>query len=340
MKINKTLLLIFAIAGMLPPLVFRIIRLYQGEDFGTLGSLAKSLLTSTLTTVVISYGVVSVLFWLQQKHPWKEGITKRLFLEIVFTTLTACTLIVILSLGTHFTINPKENLQKSIFEDLIVAIIMNFVLVAITEGIFFFREWKNTEVEAERFKKESIKAQFESLKNQVNPHFLFNSLNTLSSLIDHDRAMSKEFLDDLSDIYRYVLQHRDEELVTLKEELDFIASFTRLLKKRHGQGVFFQINILENDQIKGIPPMTLQLLVENAVKHNIASKKKPLKVEVFSQDNKLTVRNNLQRKKEVFSTGVGLENIKNRYAFLVDESIEVRETQNSFEVILPLIVFT
>lgn len=157
-------------------------------------------------------------------------------------------------------------------------------MVAITEGIFFFKQWKESTIEAERFKKESIRAQLESLKTQVNPHFLFNSLNTLSGLIDHDKDLSKEFVDDLSTVYRYVLQHKDEEIVCIETELDFIHSYSQLLKKRHGDRIAFHFNVDKSDWSCGIPPMTLQLLVENAAKHNIASRKKPLKIEVFSMD--------------------------------------------------------
>ena len=336
MKLNRTLLIIFALAGMLPPLFFRAIDWYQGDPLSGWLTFSKTLFTSVLTTVTISCGVVSVMVWLQKNHPWRKGVLKRLFLEISLTTATACMLVVVLT----FVLLPftqHQDLKTSIFNFLIVAVIMNFVLVAITEGIFFFRQWRESAIEAERFKKESIRAQLESLKNQVNPHFLFNSLNTLSSLIDHDKDMSKEFLDDLSAVYRYVLQHRDEEVVTLKTELDFIRSFSQLLKKRHGDRVAFHFNVKREELQQGIPPMTLQLLVENAVKHNVASRKKPLKVEVFSQDGKLVVRNNLQRKNNINSTGVGLANIKSRYQYLSDQTIEVTENETFFEVKVPII---
>ena len=289
-----------------------------------------------MTTVTISVGVVQVLIWLQKRYPWSQGIAKRLALEIILTFSTAFLLITLLTILLQ-PLTQHADLKSAIFNHLVVALILNFVLVAITEGIFFFNQWNKSTVEAERFKKESIRAQLESLKNQVNPHFLFNSLNTLSSLIDHDKDMSKEFLDDLSSVYRYVLQHKDEEVVTLKTELDFIKSFTQLLKKRHGDRIAFHFNINEEDLRKGIPPMTLQLLVENAVKHNIASRKKPLTVEVFSQEKRLIVRNNLQLKKEVKSTGVGLENIRNRYQYLIESDIDVIKDEKYFIVSVPII---
>ena len=336
MKLNRALLIIFAVAGMLPPMIFKIIDWYRGMPMGNWLGFSKTILVSVITTVTISCGVVQVMIWLQKNHPWRQGVFKRLFLELFLTTLTACTLIVLLTF-LMLPITQLKNLQSAIFNYLIVALVMNFVLVAITEGIFFFKQWKNAAVEAERFKKESIRSQLESLKSQVNPHFLFNSLTTLSGLIDQDKNLSKEFLDDLSKVYRYVLQHQEEEVVPLKTELDFIQSFTQLLKKRHGDRVAFHFNVSDKDFEKGIPPMTLQLLVENAVKHNIASKKRPLKVEVFNQNGWLVVRNNLQRKKQVNSTGKGLENIRKRYKYLTEKKIEISENDQFFEIKIPTI---
>ena len=336
MELNRKLLTIFALAGLLPPIVFRFWSWYNGNPLPSFGGFSFSLLTSVITTVTISAGVVSVMNWLQKKHPWDKGILKRLALEVSLTTLMAFSLVTILLLLSHL-LQPKRDLVQAIFDHLLIAFIMNAVLVATTEGVFFFRQWKRSTLETERFKKESIRAQFESLKNQVNPHFLFNSLNTLSSMIDVDQKQSKEFLDNLSQVYRYVLQHKDEELVPLKEELDFIYAFTQLLKKRHGERVAFHFNIPKENLNKGMPPMTLQLLVENAVKHNVASRKRPLKVEIYSKDDQLSIRNNLQLKKNVQSSGIGLENIKKRYRFLIGEDISIQKTDSLFEVSVPLI---
>lgn len=341
MNWSRSLFLVFAIAGAIPPLVFRAIDWYHDRPLSYGWDFAQSILISVLTTLTISIGVVSVINWLQKKYPWNEGVFIRLFLEISLTTATSLFLITAITVLTHITFLPKKNLQESIFNYMIVALIMNFVLVAITEGIFFFKKWKNSAVEAERFKKESIQAQFQSLKNQVNPHFLFNSLNTLSSLIDYDKDLSKEFLDDLSTVYRYVLQHKDEEIVHLQTEVNFIHSFVRLLKKRHGHSVSFHFNILQQDLQKGVPPMTLQLLVENAIKHNIASRKKPLTVEIFSQDQMLVIRNNWQPKKEgVVSTGVGLKNVSSRYSYLINRDIQVQQDDQHYQIHIPLIIFS
>ncbi len=336
MKLNRTLIIVFVVAGMLPPMFFRLIGAYNGKPFGTFHDVLIHLLISVTMTVVISSGVVSVLIWLHKRFPWKNGIFKRLSLELVLTTLTACALVTLITLFLH-VIGLNKDLKNGIFSNLGVAVVLNFMLVAITEGIFFFQQWKQSAVEAEQFKKESIKAQFETLKNQVNPHFLFNSLNTLSGLIDMDKELSKGFVDNLSQVYRYVLQNKDEELVLLKTEYNFIQAFIQLLIKRHGNRIDFEFDIKKKDLKKYVPPMSLQLLVENAVKHNVASRKKPLKIKILSDGNSLIVQNNLQRKKVLNSTGIGLNNIRNRYQFLTDKPIEIIENENTFEVKIPLI---
>ena len=338
LKLNKTMILVFVLIGMLPPVFFRVISIYQGEAVGPISSLLITMITSVLMTVIISYGVVSVMIWLQRNHPWKNGIIKRLILEIVLTYFTACILIIAISLILK-PIYIQGDVSSTLFRYVILALIMNTLLVAITEGIFFFEQWRNSVISAERFKKESVKAQLESLKNQVNPHFLFNSLNTLSSLIDEDKELSKEFVDDLSSVYRYVLKHKDEEVVTVKSELDFIHSFTSLLKRRHGDRIHFHYDIDIDQYNKGVPPMALQLLVENAVKHNIASKNRPLTVEIFSANNQLVVRNNLQKKSNVKSNGIGLKNIQQRYDFLGDENISISRSEQYFQVALPTFTF-
>ncbi len=336
MKFNRTLFIIFALAGLLPPLAFRIIGWYNGNELGSFSDFIPTLLISSFTTVTISYGVVSMLFWLQKNYPWSESLIKRLFLEIFLTTFTACGIIVILTI-IHHIIDPIEDLKSTIVRYTFIAIIMNFVLVTLTEGIFFFRQWRDSVIEAERYKRDSITAQFESLKNQVNPHFLFNSLNTLSGLIDKDKEMSKDFLDNLASVYRYVLEHKDEEIVTIQTELEFIDAYVQLLKKRHGDKISFNISINGNVMNRAIPPISLQMLVENAVKHNVASRKKPLTIEIYDSNNYLVVRNNLQTKNYVKSTGVGLDNIKSRYEYLGDRNIEINKNESYFEIRIPLL---
>ena len=337
MKLPRGLILVFAIAGMLPPLFFRAVNWYNGDVLSSWPSFLGNMLTSVATTVLVSVGVVRVMIWLHDHYPWQKGILRRLFLEIVLTTTTAVSLIVLITLFSHL-LQPKQDLLSALFRYSLVAIVLNFFLVALTEGVFFFRSWRESSLESERFQKESARAQLESLKNQVNPHFLFNSLNTLSSMIDVDQDQSKAFVDNLSQVYRYVLQHEKEEVVSLRTELDFIQAYAHLLKRRHGERIRFHFNVPPAAMDKGLPPLTLQLLVENAVKHNVASRQRPLHIEVFTAEDQLCVRNDLQSRRTVApSTGIGLKNIQERYQFLVQRPIEVIKTEQHFEVRVPLI---
>ncbi len=194
-------------------------------------------------------------------------------------------------------------------------------------------------MEKEKLERENIQSQLEGLKNQVNPHFLFNSLNTLTYIIPEDQNLAVRFVQQLSKVYRYILEIRDRKLICLSEELAFLDAYVFLLKDRFGENFKIDINIPESYLNLKVVPLSLQILMENAIKHNIISALKPLRVEVFIENNlKLIVKNNLQKKNHVMnSTKVGLQNIKNRYSFFSDQKVEVFATTDSFVVSIPLI---
>jgi two-component system LytT family sensor kinase len=202
------------------------------------------------------------------------------------------------------------------------------------------RRLEDVQVRAERLEKENVQAQFAALKSQVNPHFLFNSLSILSSLVHADAELSEKFIDQLSRAYRYILEQKDNERVLLKTELEFIQAYRFLLNIRFENKFDVVINVPEADQTRySIAPLTLQLLVENAVKHNRMSTKEPLKVHIKLDDDCLVVENNLQpRPKSENSTGVGLENIITRYALLTDQPVWVGESDGHFVVKIPLLL--
>ncbi|QMW04441.1 sensor histidine kinase [Spirosoma foliorum] len=202
------------------------------------------------------------------------------------------------------------------------------------------RRLEEIQVRAERLEKENVQAQFAALKSQVNPHFLFNSLSILSSLVHADAELSEKFIDQLSRAYRYILEQKDNERVLLKTELEFIQAYRFLLNIRFENKFDVIINVPEADLTRySIAPLTLQLLVENAVKHNRMSVKEPLKVHIQLEDDCLVVRNNLQpRPQSETSTGVGLQNIITRYAMLTEESVWVGESDGSFVVKIPLLL--
>ena len=213
------------------------------------------------------------------------------------------------------------------------------LLLAIYEVAYHFALLRHTERERDRLEKEKLQAELQQLKGIVNPHFLFNNLNSLSSLISENPVQAEEFLDELTKVFRYLLRNNETELTTLAQELEFMASYYHLLQTRYGKAVSLQVKIDLGFQSFLLPPLTLQLLVENAVKHNRIDKEHPLAIELFSEgDHKLVVRNNISLKKQtVESTGIGLRSIHSRYRILGEESPVIRKDEDYFAVIISLI---
>jgi len=218
----------------------------------------------------------------------------------------------------------------------IMAMLMAYYLAANRRG---YNQFAQLRIKAEELGKEAAQAQFSALRNQVNPHFLFNSLSILSSLVEVDAKLSVQFINRLSKAYRYILEQRDAERVPLRTELDFIDSYTFLLRIRFDERLQVHINVTEGDRDRfQIAPLTLQLLVENAVKHNRMSDEEPLIVTIDRQDDYLRVTNPLQpRPRMEESTGVGLTNIVNRYRLLSDKPVWVGESEGAFVVKIPLL---
>jgi two-component system, LytTR family, sensor kinase len=203
-----------------------------------------------------------------------------------------------------------------------------------------YQRMRDVETKAQRLEKENAQAQLAALKNQVNPHFLFNSLSILSSLVQLDPDLSEKFIDQLSRAYRYILEQKDNERILLKTELDFIQSYTFLLKIRFDEKFDLQLNVPHDLRTRfSVAPLTLQLLVENAVKHNRMSAREPLTVTVLVEGDCLVVSNPIQLRPqaELSSTGVGLENIINRYALLTDRPVWIGEQDGAFVVKIPLL---
>jgi hypothetical protein len=200
---------------------------------------------------------------------------------------------------------------------------------------------RQMEIQAEQLKKENALAQFNALKNQISPHFLFNSLSILSSLVHVDANLSEKFIDQLSKAYRYILEQQDNDTVYLKTELEFIESYAFLLKIRFENKFDVKIFITEQEAEKyRVAPLTLQLLIENCVKHNRMSEKEPLTVTILRKDDYLVVRNPIRPRSEIeriTSTGIGLANIKNRYQLLTKSPVQIDRDEELFTVKIPLI---
>lgn len=220
-----------------------------------------------------------------------------------------------------------------------------FFVTVISLVIFYFynttlisNNWIRTIEKNEELKRENLLAKYEALKNQVNPHFLFNSLNTLAGVVEQKPEMATSFIKKLSDIYRYVLEQNDKEIVSIQIEMKFVEDYIFLSKMRFGEALIFK-PVLPADCNIHIVPLGLQMLVENAIKHNIISDEMPLKIELVVEDGFVIVKNNIQKKKTVVSEGepLGLENLKKRYAYLSDSAMQVITSENEFIAKLPVI---
>ncbi|MEO6668752.1 MAG: histidine kinase [Ferruginibacter sp.] len=222
---------------------------------------------------------------------------------------------------------------------LLVGFSINLIFETLYEADYMLEKYKESVQEKETFRELSVSQEFDALKSQVNPHFLFNCFNTLSSLITEDKNKAEIFLDELSKVYRYLLRSNEDGLSTLEKEVKFIKSYFRLLQTRHGDAVQLNIQVDKRYEPYLLPSLSLQLLVENVVKHNVLSKTDPQVIDIFTTaGNKLVVNNNLRRRTiKAPSNKVGLENIKAKYLLLKQAGFQVMEDGKNFTVVLPLI---
>ena len=265
--------------------------------------------------------------------------TSRLIFQFFWCSIVAVILQVFYSLIPDFWHVWGINYS---FEEHISNVLIGFFflipILGIYETVYFYRKWREKMEETAKLKKEHVELQFDLLKSQINPHFLFNSLNTLSSLIHESPLQANLFLEELATVYRYLLRNNNKELCTVREEIIFILAYFHLLKTRYSEMIKLNISVDREHYFKKIPSLSLQLLVENAVKHNVVSVAKPLNINIFYENNLLVVENNLQKKKiQISSNHVGLDNIISKYELLGNAKMEIICTESHFKVCLPLI---
>ncbi|PKA84183.1 histidine kinase [Ulvibacter sp. MAR_2010_11] len=276
--------------------------------------------------------------YLDKKYPWFYFPRKRIFIQLGIIILWT-----LISIGLPFVAWYYINDQSFIFDKAPVIVfiasivfLLGFIGVSIAKN--FFTEWNVSLLRAEHYKQEKLKADYRVLQNQVNPHFLFNSLNVLISEIKHNPTNAEDFTRKLSKVYRYVLQSKNHDLISLKKELEFIDSFIFLHKVRIGDALEYVVNISDEIVQMQIPPLTLQILIENAIKHNIANEENVLKISIESgSDNKLIVSNNLQIIDTVDSTYTGLSNLSKRFELLKKDGFTYGKQEEKFVVTIPLI---
>ena len=301
-------------------------------------------LISGMYTFFIGLGNGFLNDYLDSKFSWTDETRKRTIAAIVGTLLMNIALVYFCNY-LNFIVIQGKNPEKFFNGEMnfINWFFINFAIMisAIGHARGFMAAWKNStkkEVVEQKLIAKSANAQFESLKNQLDPHFLFNSLNVLDSLIEENPVQAQRFTNSMSKIYRYVLEQKDKELVSVEEEIDFAKTYCELLKTRFEDAVTFDFNISEEDKKGFVVPLSLQLLLENSIKHNFATSSKPLNIKIFTEKGNLIIENNLQtRELPNTSTGVGLANIVSRYNLLTERNVFVEKSEAFFRVKLPIL---
>jgi hypothetical protein len=299
---------------------------------------SKVLIMTFLNCIVIWEGCRQLFILLRRRFPSYNLTKRRLMYQgaaiLLFTLAVAMFMNWVCGIFW-----PNDPTPASVFEDFVKAIIPTVCVTLVYESVYFFEEWKNNVKKTESLARENVQSQLDALRNQLDPHFLFNSHNTLASLIDFENVEAQQYLERLSDVYRYVLVSRDKNTVTLEEEITFLDAYVYLNKVRFRDNLQVVKEISPAAYQQQVAPLSLQMLVENAIKHNVVSKERPLQIRIVQEDDTyLSVVNNVQEK-TIFekSTKVGLQNITNRYMLLSDRQVEVSRGSDEFKVRIPLL---
>jgi sensor histidine kinase YesM len=314
--------------------------LFKGRLFTDADVWIYSMPVIYLQGLVSWYLHVAVMHWLRIRLPRIRQTRLRLLLlsaSHLFLTCFTFTALFLLYDATHFLGYVLE--REQLFASLLLAIAVTLVATTLWEADYTFKQLKDRKAQKEELYQLTLQQEFDTLKNQVNPHFLFNCFNTLSSLITEDPKQAEAFLNELSKVYRYLLRNNEDGLSTLQTEIRFIESYFKLLQTRYGNAVEIRFEIDKKYEQYLLPTLTLQLLVENAVKHNVLSKNKPLVIDIFTTTgNKLVINNNLQRRTiQKHSSKIGLTNIQHKYELLGHSGFHILEDEKNFCVVLPLI---
>ncbi len=321
--------------------VLTLINVLNGGSLKFDENLKFTFLYTILYTVSLHLANTSLFIFLDSVFKEERFSKRRIFIGFALSFVLSLTVIFVLRVFEDVLVEGKtfsnfiENESPSNY---IIASVFTFVIISAVHIIYLYKYYQETKLKEQKIIAGTANAKFESLKNQIDPHFLFNSLNVLSSLIEENPENAQRFTTSLSKIYRYVLEQKDKELVTVSEELAFAKTYMNLLKMRFENSITFELpENFDNSEAK-VVPLSLQLLLENTIKHNVVSENKPLHIKIYIKDNFLVVENNLQ-KKEVLQDrkGVGLQNIVSRYAILSERKVLIDDNKEAFAVYLPIL---
>lgn len=326
-------------------IAFILMVLFCPECFFTIEGLIDLIpdfIFSFLMSSILSFGGYMVEDYFDARLSWIKFPVKRLLLTVITYLLYSFVASYLLSLIFTIIVNDIEILETldwvEMMNNTILPVAIALVIITIFTARSWLYEWKNSAIETEQLRSEKLAGQYQSLKDQLNPHFLFNSLNVLSGLVYESADQSAAFIQQLSKIYRYVLDVQQEELVSLSSELGFAQNYLSLQKLRFDDSLRYDIAISTTEAYY-LPPLSLQLLLENAIKHNVISNENPLQITITQKGDSLEISNNFQPKqtKDFESSGIGLENIKKRYELLSNQAPQITQSEEVFTVTLPLL---
>ncbi len=336
--IGKTLVRI-VLVSLYALLVMKLVVFAMPEDVTFVARLPKRLFVF-LYLLFFNLNTEGNLFfdrYLNKKIPWFDFPKKRIVIQFSFIILWTFITVGLPFIAWYFFNGKSLAYPPASVIIFIASIILLLAFIGIPMSRNFLRQWRKSLLDAEHYKQEKLKADYRVLQNQVNPHFLFNSFNVLISEIKHNPITAEAFTRKLSKVYRYVLQSKNYNLIPLKKELDCIDAFIYLHKVRIGKALDYSAEISEEALQLQLPPLTLQILIENAIKHNKANEENVLKISIKSVDDKLIVSNNLQPIDNVDSTYTGLSNLSKRFELLHKEGFSYVEKEGKFVVTIPLI---
>lgn len=317
--------------------------IFLGSEFN-LKNVALTFLVSCAYSFGLGFGNGFLNVLLDKKWDWLEQTNLRVYYGILCTVLYTVPAV----LGINYVIfvyvhdmSPEQFLSERMIWTHLFYIILSLGISTFMQARSFMVKWKQAskfEVTQQKIIAGTASAKFESLKNQIDPHFLFNSLNVLSSLIEENPDNAQRFTTSLSKIYRYVLEQKDKELVSVEDELSFAKTYMNLLKMRFENSLFYEMPTTDINPDAKVVPLSLQLLLENTVKHNVVSEQKPLHIRIFIDGDYLAIQNDFQRKEVLQDRqGVGLQNIVNRYAIVSNRKVVIEQNEQNFTVKIPIL---
>lgn len=327
--------------GVIIFIVMYLIALAQGMPFKWEPRLITQFLFIMLYTILLHLGNAGV-FVVMDRIFGNTGLSvKRLLAGFISSFLVSIVIVFLLRVFEDILLEGKtvpQFFKEEQVSNYYIAMIITIVITFSLHLFYFYKKYQENRVKQQKIIAGTASAKFETLKNQIDPHFLFNSLNVLSSLIEENPDSAQRFTTSLSKVYRYVLEQKDKELVSVEEELAFAKTYMNLLKMRFENSVFYELPAVMSSPDARVVPLSLQLLLENTVKHNIVSQEQPLHIRIYEENGYLVVQNDYQ-KKEVLQDrkGVGLQNIISRYAIISSRQVAIEQTEKYFTVKLPVL---